>query len=152
MILRPLRKKDMCANSRVHHDPMVVFFCFYITLPHYHLYSEISESIEYLKACQVHSVECMSPITSILSIICQAIYGAVCIDDCEDTRILSYLNLSYLILSYRHYHHHHHHHHQIGSMDHLLSVRLWSWNTALFVFCVVTDMGKVHIFDLISII
>ena len=52
----------MCANNRVHYGPMIVFVCLHITLPQYHHYYDVSEGIELLKACQEHSVECMSEI------------------------------------------------------------------------------------------
>ena len=39
----------MCANNRVHYDPMAVFVCLHITLPHYHHYANLSEGIELLK-------------------------------------------------------------------------------------------------------
>ena len=57
-------------------------------------------------ASQTHSVECVSKIKSVLSIIFHAMYGVVCIQlthsfygDCENTFTLSY------------------YHHQIGSDD-----------------------------------
>ena len=85
----------ICTNNPVHHGPMVVFVCLHITQPHYHHYVDVSESIELLDACQVHSVGCVS--TSILSIIFHAVFGALCIHfirfsygDCENTCILSY--------------------------------------------------------------
>lgn len=59
----------MCANENVHFGLKIVFVCLHITLPHYHHYAEISEDIELLNACQVHSVECVSKIKSIISII-----------------------------------------------------------------------------------
>ena len=61
----------MCANDRVHYVPIVVFLCFYIILPHYHHHADVSESIEHLKCCWVHSVENKS----ILSIIFHTIYS-----------------------------------------------------------------------------
>ena len=45
-----------CANNRVHYNPMVILFCFHTTLPHYHHYVDLSESIELSNAFQVHSV------------------------------------------------------------------------------------------------
>ena len=60
----------------------------------------------HLNACQVHSIECVSKIKSIFSVIFHEMYGPVCIqlthlsyDDCENALILSY-------------------YHQIGSMTH----------------------------------
>ena len=44
---------------------MVVFVCLHITLPHYHHYAAVSESIEVLKCYQVHSVECVSKTVNI---------------------------------------------------------------------------------------
>ena len=55
---------------------MVVFVCLHIALPHYDHYADVSVGIE-LNACQVHSVECVSRIKSILAIIFHEIYGAV---------------------------------------------------------------------------
>ena len=73
--------------------------------------------LNFYYTCQIHSVECMSKIKSILSMILHAIYGAVCIqhthsfyDDCENTCTLSY------------------YHHWIGSMIHLPSFRNRPWN------------------------
>ena len=43
----------MCANDKVHCDPMVVSVCFNNTQLHYYHYADISESIELLE-CQVH--------------------------------------------------------------------------------------------------
>ena len=39
----------ICANNRVLYGPMVLFVSFYITLPHYRHYADVSESIELLK-------------------------------------------------------------------------------------------------------
>ena len=36
----------MCVNTKIHYDPMAVSVCLHITLPHYHHYVELSESIE----------------------------------------------------------------------------------------------------------
>ena len=79
----------MCANDRVHYGPTAVFVCLYITLAHYHHYAELSEGIGFLKYLfQLYSVECVSKIKSILSII---FHEAVCIRfihfsyvDCEN--------------------------------------------------------------------
>ena len=53
---------NMCANDRVHYDPMVIFVCLQITLLHYHHYADVSEGIELLKCLSVHFVECVSPL------------------------------------------------------------------------------------------
>ena len=97
----------ICANYRKHYRPIVVFVCLHITIPRYHNFEDVSESIELLKCLSDASVECVSKIKSILSIIRHVIYGAVCIqfahisnDYCENTCTLSY------------------YHHQIGSMVH----------------------------------
>ena len=73
--------------------------------------------LNFSNACVVHSVECMSKIKTLLSIIIDAIYGALCFllahfswDDCENTCTLSYC------------------HHQIGSMNHLSLHRIRPWN------------------------
>ena len=54
-----------------------------------HMYIKV---LHFLNASHMHSVECVSKIKSILSIIFHAIYGAVCIqfthfsyDDCKNT-------------------------------------------------------------------
>ena len=59
----------------------------------YHDYAFLSEGIELLKCLSdLFSIECVSKIRLVLSIIFHAIYGAVCIqlthfsyDDCENT-------------------------------------------------------------------
>ena len=106
----------MCANNKVHYDPMVVFLCLHITLPHYHHDADLYESVELLKyvSC-ISCLECVSEIKSILKIIFHAIYGAVRIqliyfsyDYCENMCTLS------------------NHHHQFGSMTHLPLFRVRS--------------------------
>ena len=73
-----LCSRMMCANNKVHYDSMVVFVCLHITLPHYHRYTDLSESIELLKCLSRTScLSCVSKIKSIFSIIFHAIYGAV---------------------------------------------------------------------------
>ena len=88
----------MCANNRGYYGPMVAFVCLPIILSHHrHHYADISENIELLKCLSVHSVECVSQIKSILSVIFHEIYGAMrtqlahffC-DDCENTGTLSH--------------------------------------------------------------
>ena len=82
----------MCANNRVHHGPIVVFVCFHITLPQYHHYADLSESIDFLKCfLRIFCLECVFKIKSTLSIFVHAIYGAVrthlthfSYDDCEN--------------------------------------------------------------------
>ena len=69
----------MRTNSWVPDGPVVVFVYLHIILLHYHLYEDVSEGIELLNACRVHSVECVSKIKLIISIIFHAIYEAVCI-------------------------------------------------------------------------
>ena len=99
----------------------IVFVCLHITLPHNHHYADLSESIELLKCVSGTScLQCVSKIKSILSIIFNAIYGAVCIqlthfsyDDCENMSTLSY------------------HFKQIGSMTHLPLFRIWSCNNGM---------------------
>ena len=60
----------MCANNRVHYDPMGVLVCLHIALPHYHHYADISRGIELLKCLSdTFCIECVSKIKSILSII-----------------------------------------------------------------------------------
>ena len=96
----------VCVNNRVHYGPMVVFVCLHITLLHYHHYADISVGIELIKClsdafCRVW----VCKIESILSIIFQAIYGAVCIrlthfsyDDWKNTCTLSYVIIKSEIL------------------------------------------------------
>ena len=97
-----LRNLMLCTNNQIHYDLMVVFVCLHIILPHY----DLSQCIELLKCLSgTFCLECVSKIKTILSIICQAIYGAVCIqlthfssDDCENTcpfLLLSSLNRKY---------------------------------------------------------
>ena len=109
----------MCANNRIHCDPMVLFVCVYITLIHYRNYADLYEGIEYIELkclCGTFCLEWMSKIKTILSIIFHAIYGAVRIqlthfsyDDCENMCTLSC------------------HHHQYGSMTFLPLFRTGSW-------------------------
>ena len=66
----------MCTNNEVHYDPMVVFVCLRSTLLHYHIFADLSESIEHLKCLSgTFSRECVSKMKSILSIIFRAMYG-----------------------------------------------------------------------------
>ena len=91
----------MCANIRIHYGPMVTIICLrfqYLIVMIVQTYRMI---LNIYDACQVHYVECVSKIKSILSIIFHAIYGAVykqlthfAYNDCENMCILSY------------YHHH----------------------------------------------
>ena len=94
----------ICANNQIHYGLMVIFICLHITLPHYHHYADVSEGTE--NVCYVHSVECLSKINSIFSIIFHTICRTMCIqlshfsyDDCENMCTLSY-----------------HYHHQIRSL------------------------------------
>ena len=114
----------MCAlilrkNNQIHYDLMVIFVCLHFTLPQYRYYVGVSEDIELLK-CLPCTLECMSKIKSILSIIVHALYGAVCIqfthvsyDVCEIMCTLSYW------------------HHQIGSVIHLPLLMGRSWNNGM---------------------
>ena len=48
---------DVCANNKVHYDPMVIFVCLHITLPHYRHYVDLSiQVLNFLNACQVYAV------------------------------------------------------------------------------------------------
>ena len=59
---------------------MVVLVCLHITLPHYHQYADLSESIELPKCLSgIFCLERMSKIKSVIAIIFHATYGAVCI-------------------------------------------------------------------------
>ena len=73
-------------------------------------------------ACQVHSVECVSKIKLILSMIFHAIYGAVCIQ-------LIYFHLSYDYCE--NVHTLSHQRHQIGSMSYLPLFMVRSWNNGM---------------------
>ena len=93
------------------------YFCLHTTIPHYHHYVNLSESIELLKC--LLGLFCLECVSKIKSIIFHAIHGAVRIqlthfsyDDCENTCILSY------------------YHHQIGGMTHLPLFRVRSWNNS----------------------
>ena len=99
----------MCANDKIHYDLMVVLVYLHITLPHYHHYANLSESIEFVKCLSgTFCLECVSKIKSIIPIICHAIYGAVHI---QLTHFSYHDNENTCTLSY--YHHH------IGCMTHL---------------------------------
>ena len=65
------------------------------------------------------NVKCVSKIKSILSVIFNAIYGAMCIQLTH----LSYSGENMCTLSY--------HHHQIGSKTHLPLFRVRSWNNGM---------------------
>ena len=66
----------MCANEKVHYDPMVVFD--YPQYQYFHHYEDQTESIELLKCLSgTFCFEGVSKIKSILSIIFHANYGAV---------------------------------------------------------------------------
>ena len=104
------------TNNGIHYDPMVIFVCWHFTPHYYHHYANVPEDAEH--ACQVHSVERVSKINSILSIIFHAIYGAVRIqliyllsDGCENM----------CTSSNQHYH---------GSIP-ICHFRVRSWNNGL---------------------
>ena len=111
----------MYANDRVHYDPMVVFVCLHITLPHKIIVEMHLNVLNFYNTCQVHSVESMYQIKSLISITFHAIYGAVFIqlthfydDDCENMCTLF-----------------HYHHHQIRSMAHFPLFSASSWINAM---------------------
>ena len=60
-----------CAQIiRVGYDPVVVFVCLHITLPHYHHYADLSEGIKLFKCWSgTFCLGCVFKIKSILSII-----------------------------------------------------------------------------------
>ena len=105
----------------IHYDSMVVFVCLHITIPSYHQYADLSESIELLKCLPgTLCLEWVFKIKSVLSVILQAIQGALrfqlthfTYDDCENTCTLLW------------------HHHQIGSLTHLLLFRVRSRNNGM---------------------
>ena len=50
----------VCANNSVQYDPMVIFICLYVTLPHYHHYADLAEDIELLKCLSgTFCLECL---------------------------------------------------------------------------------------------
>ena len=53
------------------------FVSVHTTLLHYHHYRGLSVSLKHMNTCQIYSVECVSKIKFILSIIFYAVYGAV---------------------------------------------------------------------------
>ena len=107
-----LCSRMMCANNRVHYDPMVVFVCLLITLHHYHHYvRNILPRSVCLRLSHFSQLSFMQYMGLCVFSLPMSLVMIV------STSILSYLILSYLILSY--HHHHHHYHHQIGSMAHL---------------------------------
>ena len=69
----------LCKNNQIPYELMVIFVCLHFTLPQYRHYVGVSEDIELLKCFLPGTLECMSKIKSILSIIVHALYGAVCI-------------------------------------------------------------------------
>ena len=102
----------MCANHRIHYNLNDIFVFLHITLSDYHHKADFSEITNYIK-CWVCSVECVSKIKSIISIIFYAIYGVVCFqlthfcfDDCDNIFTFSY------------------YHHQIGSINHKALLRI----------------------------
>ena len=96
-----------------------VLWC--VQIPRYHHYAYLSEGIGLLKCLlDIFSVECVSQIRSVISIIFHAKYGTVCIqlthfsyDDCENICTRSY------------------YHHRIGSMTHLPLFRVRSWKNGM---------------------
>ena len=76
--------------------------------------------LNFYNACQLHSVECLFKIRSVIWIIFHAIYGAVCIQ----------LSLSLLMIVRIHVLYYHHHH-QIRSMAHLPLFKVRSWNNGM---------------------
>ena len=106
----------MCANDRVHYGPMIVFICYRIII----IMQSYLNVLHFLNTRQVHSIERVFNIKSILSIIFHAIYGAVCIrfthfsyDDCKNRSPLSL------------------YHHQIWGMTHSPLFMIRAWNNAM---------------------
>ena len=99
------------------HYPIIISMQTYLNVPNFQ------------NAPQLHSVEFVSKIKSILSVIFHSIYGVVCIrltnfsyDDCENMRTLSYWQIKMFNQYY---------HHQIGSKTHLLLFRVRSCNNGM---------------------
>ena len=110
----------MSANSRIPFGLQIVFVCLYSTPSHYHHCANLSEDIELIKCLSDISVECVSKIEHILSVIHYTMCGAVCFqfihflyDDWENIYTLSY------------------YHHQIGSMNYYPLFRVRSWNNGV---------------------
>ena len=84
----------MCANDKAHYDLMVVFVYLHITLPHYHYYADLFESIELVKCLSgTFCLKYVSKIKPILSIIfhgCAYSAYPFCHDDYENMCTLSY--------------------------------------------------------------
>ena len=70
----------ICANYRIHYDPMVIFVCLHTTIHYYHHYADLSTFIELLKYLPgAFCLECVSKIKPVISVTFHAIYGPVCI-------------------------------------------------------------------------
>ena len=67
----------LCVNNRAHYGPVAVFiFCIlqYLIIIIMQTYQK---ELNFWNDCQLHSVECVSKIKSIVSVIYPAIYGDV---------------------------------------------------------------------------
>ena len=79
MCLLLLCSRMMSATNRVHYHPIAVFVCLYITLPHYHHYSDLSKDIELLKCLSIHSASNVCLRLSQFSQLCFIQYMELCI-------------------------------------------------------------------------
>ena len=87
-----LCKCMMCTHDRIHYEPMVVVVCLHITLPDYHNYADLFESIELKCLLGTFCFECVAEIKSIFSIFFHAMLWDLCIQlthvshyDCGNT-------------------------------------------------------------------
>ena len=107
----------MSANDRIRFVLKIVFVSLCITPSHYHLCANLSWRHWTYKVPQIYSVECVSKIRHILSVIHYTIRGAVC------------FQFTYC-------------HHQIGSMNYYPLFRVRSWNNAVYTVCISVFLCK----------
>ena len=86
----------MCANDRVYYGSMVVLVCLHITLPHYHHYTDVSESIGLVKyLTDTFCIVCVSEKVNSLNYMSCNVWGCqysaypCLVDDCENMCTLS---------------------------------------------------------------
>ena len=94
----------MCANDWVHNGLKLEFVCLDITHSYYLHYADLSDSTEHITVCQEYSVDCVSKIKPIPSIILFAIYRAVlahlAFDGCGNICSLSYHHFQIKIMNH----------------------------------------------------
>ena len=123
----------MCANNPVHYGPVVVFvFDCALRYLIIIIMQTCLKILNFKNTCQVHSVECVSKIESIIWIIFHSIYAAVCI---ELTHV-SYGDANTCTLSCYHY--------RIGSI-HLSLLRVFGHETMVCALCIfITQNKRLH--------